>query len=600
MEDKTKHRAIQPLTRIILLHASILILTFSLLHSVPLFGRTADMNGPVRDSAHTLKIASLSSIPVKWDKEANLKNLEKMAREAAAAGAQLLITPEGQLEGYLIDELIKSPEREKWEPKFREIAEPVDGPSVMKVRSLARELGVDLVLGFLERDGEILYNSCAWIDKTGSVLHVHRKTQLAEPYFDPEYYHPGYEIKAFDTRFGRCGMMICFERQIAEVAGVLALDGARLLINPSYGSRGEWNNAILRARARDNEAWLVFTHPKQTLVISPAGEILVDKDREEGAGIVYSELKIGLSPAKKLAKRRSEPFEGRLESNVPGADKRLSGPGKLKVATVQMHATHDLKENVARICRHLADCSGQGVRVAVFPECATTGYFREEIASWSEKDLLDAEKEIAAACLKHGIYAVVGTPYFENGIRYNFALVISPEGKTIYRQAKVYLVGGDKPWAQPGKKLGIFNIDNHVCSVIVCHDSRYPEMVRLPVMKGARLVFYLSCESDIRSEEKMEPYRAQVVARAVENNVYIVQANTPQKMNPVEGSHGQSRIVDPNGQLIREASVFDEEVLVEVLDLTRATGKLPANSLESPFLKDWWRKGLEMVEENER
>ena len=65
------------------------------------------------------------------------------------------------------------------------------------------------------------------------------------------------------------------------------------------------------------------------------------------------------------------------------------------------------------------------------------------------------EKEIAAACLKHGIYTVVGTPYFENGIRYNFALVISPEGKTIYRQAKVYLVGGDKPWAQPGKKLGM-------------------------------------------------------------------------------------------------------------------------------------------------
>ena len=151
----------QPRTRIIIFPVTALILTISLLQSISLFGRNADMNEPVRDSARTVKIASLSSIPVKWDKEANLKNLEKMAREAAAAGAQLLITPEGQLEGYLIDELLKSPEREKWEPKFREIAEPVDGPSVMKVRSLARELGVDLVLGFLERDGETLYNSCA-------------------------------------------------------------------------------------------------------------------------------------------------------------------------------------------------------------------------------------------------------------------------------------------------------------------------------------------------------------------------------------------------------------------------------------------------------
>ncbi len=545
--------------------------------------------------AGKVKIASLSYIPVKWDKEANLKTIEKMARTAASKGAQILITPEGGLEGYLIDELLRSPEREKWEPRFREIAEPLDGPTVMKVRDLAQELKVDIVLGFLERDGQILYNSCAWIDSVGEVIHVHRKTQLAEPYFDPEYYHPGYEAKAFDTRFGRMGMLICFERQIPEVASALALDGARVLINPSYGSRGEWNTIMLRTRARDNEAYLVFTHPRQTLVISPDGSIIADVDKEGGAGIIYAELNLVLRPPEKLTKRRPEVFEEGITENLPGASKRLSRPGHISVAAVQMHSSHSLKENVEKICRHLSECAQKGVRVAVFPECATTGYFSDEITGYSIEDYLNAEKEIANSCISNKIYAVVGTPYFEDGQRYNMALVIDDKGQTIHRQVKINLVGGDKPWAQPGNRLGIFRIDGEICSIIICHDSRYPELVRLPAIKGARLIFYLSCESNITSEYKIEPYRAQVVARAVENNVYIVQANTPQRINPLEGSHGQSRIVDPNGNLIQEASIFNEEVLTEELDLTKASGGTAKRSLEAGFLNEWWEKGLELV-----
>jgi predicted amidohydrolase len=152
------------------------------------------------EASEKVKIASLSYIPVKWDKEANLATIEKLAREAAGQGARILITPEGGLEGYLIDELRSSPERTKWEVTFQEIAEPVDGPSVMKIRALARTLGVDLVLGFLERDRETLYNSCVWIDHQGDILHLHRKTHMAQPYFDPENYHPGYALKTFDTR----------------------------------------------------------------------------------------------------------------------------------------------------------------------------------------------------------------------------------------------------------------------------------------------------------------------------------------------------------------------------------------------------------------
>ena len=94
----------------------------------------------------------------------------------------------------------------------------------------------------------------------------------------------------------------------------------------------------------------------------------------------------------------------------------------------------------------------------------------------------------------------------------------------------------------------------------------------------------------------MVPYRAQVVARAVENNVYIVQSNAPQTLSPLEGSHGQSRIVAPDGTLLKEASMMGEDVLIEVLDLNRSTGNLAKKSLRAKFLKDWWENGLKKIE----
>jgi len=557
---------------------------------------------PARPKNHKggnrVKIASLSFVPEKWNKEKNLERIEAMSREAVKEGAELIITPEGALEGYLINVVRDAgKKREKLEHKFREIAETTEGPGVSRVRDLAGELNVDIVLGFLEREGPYLYNACIWIDHQGKILHTHRKTHMAQPYFDPPNYRPGHEIKAFDTDLGRVGMLICYERQVPEVCTALAVDGATLLINPSYGSRGEWNDMMLRTRARDNQCHFIFTHPQQTLVIGPDGEILLNKEDQEG--VFFFELKGLGEKSGKLAKRRPEAFSERLSTHVQGGNQRLSDPGHIKVAAVQLAVSDHLQQNTQRICDHLEALSRKGVRVALFPECATTGYFSEKIPNHTEKDLKEAEKTIAQACSDNDLYAIVGTPYFVDGVRYNMALVINPGGNTIYKQAKIQLVGGDTGWAKAGNSLSVFRIDDITCSLIICHDSRYPELVRLPVLKGARLVFYLSCESDLAQEHKIEPYRAQVVARAVENGVYVIQANAPQVLKPWMGSHGQSRIVSPHGQLLQEAPIFGETVLIEELDMNEAGAGNALKSRRAPFLRDYWDLGIEKIGEVE-
>lgn len=270
---------------------------------------------------------------------------------------------------------------------------------------------------------------------------------------------------------------------------------------------------------------------------------------------------------------------------------RPTPPRTLRAAAVQFRSCRDLDRNVAGITAHIRRLGERGVRVAIFPECALTGYFEDVATSTPAETLAEAERRVADACREASIYAILGTPHRDGEALYNSATVIDPSGQVIERYHKVQLA---EPWPTPGDHLSVFPVDGVPCSIIICHDERYPELVRLPVLAGARVVFYLSHESGVRQEQKLGPYRAQIQARAVENTVYVVQANAPAN-GDLTGSHGQSRIIAPDGNIIEEALMFEEEVIVADLDLGRATAANALKSLERGPLADWWREGLKRV-----
>jgi len=261
----------------------------------------------------------------------------------------------------------------------------------------------------------------------------------------------------------------------------------------------------------------------------------------------------------------------------------------IKVAAVQFQPRGSAEVNTEIIIRKLQECAQNDVRVALFSECAITGYDKKVINSTTASQLQAAERRIALACKNNNIYAIVGAPYDSNGVRYNTAAVYSPAGKIIHRYAKIQLVGGDD-WAVPGTQMAVFYIDDIPCSIIICHDERYPELTRLPVLAGARLVFYPSSESPITAEKKLIPYRYQICARADENDIYIVHSNNPAMM-----SHGQSRIIGPDGNIIAEAGMFTEEIIMATLNMHKATGKTAINSLRYGELKEWWQNGMAKV-----
>ncbi len=278
-----------------------------------------------------------------------------------------------------------------------------------------------------------------------------------------------------------------------------------------------------------------------------------------------------------------------IRDSVPSADDTLSKT--LSVAAVQMRSSDNLQDNVSSLKGFIKDFAAKGIHVAVFPECALTGYNENLVTKFTAEQINQAEKQVAETCRESSIYAIVGMPYRDGQKLFNSAVVISPEGKVIERYHKNQLA---ERWPDPGDHLSVFKIDGVPCSIIICHDERYPELVRLPVLAGAKVIFYISHESGVKEENKIVPYRAQIQARAVENTVYIVHANAPANQDAT-GSHGQSRIIDPDGNIIKEASIFNEEVLFMVLDLTKANRGNALKSLNRGPLQDWWKEGLKVV-----
>ncbi len=274
------------------------------------------------------------------------------------------------------------------------------------------------------------------------------------------------------------------------------------------------------------------------------------------------------------------------------------GPRVLRVAAVQFHTCFDVASNTRQIVEWIGRAADAGARVATFSEMALTGYTkRAEFRDSLDWNVIDGSIDtIKAACKSRNIYAIVGAPTRDGGQIFCAALVVDPRGEVIDRFEKTYLAG--EAWATPGRHLTTFTIDDVKCGTFICHDERYPHLVQLRALAGAQLFFYISCESGLAEEHKIAPYRAQLQARAVENGVYIVHANAPALRDDPHAdgtSNGHSRIIGPDGNLVREAGPYEDTMVVADIDLRYARDSGHPRVLENGPAAEWMRKGLELV-----
>jgi predicted amidohydrolase len=136
--------------------------------------------------------------------------------------------------------------------KYVDAAEPIPGPSTQYFGELARQHNLYIVAGLLEREGHLVYNTAALLAPDGSLAGKYRKVTL--PAGEVELgLAPGDSYPVFPTRFGKLGIMICYDVFFPEVARQLAMRGAEVIAMPIYGG----NLPLAAARAIDNHIYLV-------------------------------------------------------------------------------------------------------------------------------------------------------------------------------------------------------------------------------------------------------------------------------------------------------------------------------------------------------
>src|SRR5438105_859082 len=158
----------------------------------------------------------------------NLANALAHVRDAAKKGAQVVCLPELFRTQYFC---------QREDSSLFDLAESIPGPTTEAVSKLAREAGVAVVASVFERRAAGLYhNTAVLIDADGSMKGLYRKMHIPDDplYYEKYYFAPGdLGFKAFDTRFGRVGTLVCWDQWYPEGARLTALQGAQVLFYPT-------------------------------------------------------------------------------------------------------------------------------------------------------------------------------------------------------------------------------------------------------------------------------------------------------------------------------------------------------------------------------
>lgn len=231
-----------------------------------------------------MRVAASQIDIVVADKRHNHDTVERVLREAAARGVELVVFPECTLTGYVITDTAE----------VEALAEEVPGESSARVVEVCAELNIAAVVGLLERDGDSFYNAAVLVDG-GGLVGRYRKSHLIQLGVD-RLLSPGAALPVFPTSWGKLGMLICYDQRFPENARTLALQGVRVILNPANLPRGAEAHAAFfnRARACENRVYLInanrvgtergFTFIGRSQIIDPLGTVLAE------AGSVDQEL----------------------------------------------------------------------------------------------------------------------------------------------------------------------------------------------------------------------------------------------------------------------------------------------------------------------
>lgn len=282
-------------------------------------------------SASRVAVAQIGA--KKFDHDFNQNSVIDAVREAADDGIDLVVFPECILTAYLYDSAEETSAN----------AIPLDSKILHNIENAHLGTRVHSVVGFLERDGDDVFNSAALFGPDG-LIGTYRKQHL--PFLGADRFvtaGQGETSPLFDTAIGRIGIMVCFDLRFPEVARELALQGADIIAMPTNwaGASTILPDIVVRVRALENLVYLaVADRPDEesgrqfvgrSQIITPRGEVLVDAG--EGTGLYAVDVALGDAREKRIV---LEPGEFELpifEGRRPELYRHITEPIDANIAT---------------------------------------------------------------------------------------------------------------------------------------------------------------------------------------------------------------------------------------------------------------------------
>jgi len=194
----------------------------------------------------SISAAVVQAAPVAFDVDATLAKVERFAAEAAAGGARLVVFPEAFVScyprGITFGATVgsRTEEGRAWFRRYWESSVDVPGPVVDRLGAVAREHGVHLVIGVIERDGGTLYCTALFLGPDGALLGKHRKLMPTAAERLVWGQGDGSTLPVFDTPAGRLGAVICWENYMPLLRMAMYAKGIQIWCAPTADARDTW------------------------------------------------------------------------------------------------------------------------------------------------------------------------------------------------------------------------------------------------------------------------------------------------------------------------------------------------------------------------
>ena len=199
--------------------------------------------------------------------------------------------------------------------------------------------------------------------------------------------------------------------------------------------------------------------------------------------------------------------------------------------------------------------AAQNSDVILLPELWSTGYYPTPVKNFADVDGLRTIEFICAAAKKFSVNIIGGSVIVDSGGKiFNRSLVANRRGEIVaaYDKTHLFSFADEDKVFDAGNKISTVELDGVHCGLAICYDLRFPEFVRKIALAGAEVLFIPAAWS----LKRLTPRRILTKARAIENQIFVIFAN----------SSGLSEVVNPRGEVVVESG-RGEEILTAEIDL---------------------------------